>query len=88
MQRMRRRELQPSSVYKQRGLFTLQKNRNMIQFVTVIFKEIFDQGRNFPWDRPPKSPKYNSFKVWGHGFVPAYFDHFDTPVLLKRSSIT
>ena len=84
MQKIRRRELPLSSAYKQRGLFALQKNRNMIQFVAVILKEIFDQGRNFSWDRPQKCPKCNSFKVWGHGFVPAYFDHFDTPLLLKR----
>ncbi len=73
-----------SSAYKQRGLFALQKNRNMIQFVAVILKELFDQGRNFSWDRPPKCPKCDSFKVWGHGFVPAYFDFFDAPLLLKR----
>lgn len=84
MQKIRRRGLQPSSAYKQRGLFALQKNRYMIQFVAVILKEIFDQGRNFSWDRPQKCPKCNSFKVWGHGFVPAYFDHFDIPLLLKR----
>ena len=69
---------------KQRGLFALQKNRNMIQFAVVILKEIFDQGRNFSWDRPPKCPKCDSVKVWGHGFVSAYFDCFDTPLLLKR----
>ncbi len=73
-----------SSAYKQRGLFALQKNRTMIQFVAVILKEIFDQGHSFPWDRPQKCPKCNSFKVWGHGFVPAYFDFFNAPLLLKR----
>ena len=69
---------------KQRGLFALQKNRNMIQFVAVILKEIFKQERNFSWNRPPKCPKCDSFKVWGHGFVPAYFDCFEVPLLLKR----
>lgn len=84
MQKIRRRELPLSSAYKTKGAICPPKNRDMIQFVAVILKEIFDQGHNFPWDRPPKCPKCDSFKVWGHGFVPAYFDHFDTPLLLKR----
>jgi len=56
----------------------------MIQFVTVILKDIFDQGRKFSWGRPSKCPKCCSFKVWGHGFVPALFDGFDAPLFLKR----
>ncbi len=84
MQKIRRRELQLSSAHKTKGAVCPPKNRNMIQFVTVILKDIFDRGRNFSWERPPKCPKCNSFKVWGHGFVPAYFDCFDVPLLLKR----
>ena len=56
----------------------------MIQFVDVILKEIFDQGRNFPWERPSKCPECNRWKVWGHGFVLALFDGFATPLWLKR----
>lgn len=56
----------------------------MIQFVAVILKEIFEQGRNFYWERPSKCPRCASFKVWGHGFVPALFDGFDKSLLLKR----
>lgn len=84
MQKIRRRELQLSSAYKKWGLFALPKNRNMIQFIEVILKEIFEQGRKFSWKRPSKCPKCSSVRVWGHGFVPALFDGFDVPLFLKR----
>jgi len=73
-----------SSAYKQRGLFALQKNRNMIQFVAVILKDIFDQEKNYPWKKPSKCPRCKLDRIWGHGFVPALFDGFDEPLLLKR----
>lgn len=56
----------------------------MIQFVAVILKEIFNQGRKFSWKRPSKCPRCSSVKLWGHGFVPALFDGFSTPLFLKR----
>jgi DNA-directed RNA polymerase subunit RPC12/RpoP len=56
----------------------------MIQFAVVILKEIFDQGRNFSWERPIKCPRCNHYKVWGHGHVSALFDGFTDPLWLKR----
>jgi len=56
----------------------------MIHFNNVKLKEIFDQGRNFPWERPSKCPKCSRWKVWGHGFILALFDGFSTPLWLKR----
>ena len=66
------------------GGYSPSQHRNMIQFVAVILKEIFDQGRKFSWERPSKCSGCGSFKVWGHGFVPAFFDGFDESLLLKR----
>ena len=45
---------------------------------------ILEMGRAFPWPRPARCPRCGSVRVWGHGFVPAYFDGFAEPVLLKR----
>ena len=66
------------------GGYLPSQHRNMIQFVAVILKEIFDQGREFCWKRPSKCSRCGSFKVWGHGFVPALFDGFNKALLLKR----
>jgi hypothetical protein len=48
----------------------------MIDFVAVQLKEIFEQGKNFKWVRPAACLKCHHYKVWGHGFVPRFFDGF------------
>lgn len=60
------------------------QNRNMIQFVEVLLKEVFAQGRKFSWEQPSKCPRCNHYKVWGHGYVSALFDNFNEPLWLKR----
>jgi hypothetical protein len=56
----------------------------MIQFVEIVLKEIFTQGRKFSWEHPSNCPRCNHYKVWGHGYVPALFDGFSSPLWLKR----
>lgn len=48
----------------------------MIDFVAVQLKEIFEQGKDFQWVRPAACLKCHHYKVWGHGFVPRFFDGF------------
>ncbi len=55
----------------------------MITFVSVILKEIFEQGRKYVWERPATCANCNHYKVWSHGFVERLFDGFDTFLLLK-----
>ena len=55
----------------------------MIDFVDVELKEIFEQGKNFPWVRPAACLKCHHYKVWGHGFVPRFFDGFVFCLYLK-----
>jgi len=55
----------------------------MVIFVSVLLKNIFEQGRDFPWKRPPCCPRCNHYKVWSHGFVRRHFDGYDTSLLLK-----
>lgn len=40
--------------------------------------------RSFPWPRPARCPRCGSVRLWGHGFVPAYFDEVPELVWLKR----
>ena len=56
---------------------------NMIHFVDVVLKDIFEHGRDYPWVRPDKCFKCGHYKVWGHGFVPRLFDDFPSPLLIK-----
>jgi len=55
----------------------------MIIFVPVLLKDIFEQDRDFVWERPLCCPKRNHYKVWSHGFVERIFDGFSTALLLK-----
>jgi len=56
----------------------------MIIFVKTILKKLLKKGKNYPWPRPSLCPRCKSSHVWGHGFVPAYFDGFKEPLLLRR----
>jgi hypothetical protein len=56
----------------------------MIISVLVSIKEIIAKGRDFPWPRPEVCPRCDGHRVWGHGFVPAFFDGFTDQVLLRR----
>ena len=51
----------------------------------VCVKTLVELGRNYPWDKPKQCPKCQSVRVWGHGYVEAYFDEAGSQsVLLKR----
>jgi hypothetical protein len=56
----------------------------MVIFFPVILKELFLLGRNYPWPRPDSCPRCCSYRLWGHGYVWAYFDGYDQSFTLKR----
>jgi len=56
----------------------------LIVFVAAKLKEIFRKGRNYIWTKPAICPRCKGGKVWGHGFVTAYFDGFDDCLYLRR----
>ena len=56
----------------------------MIVFVVVSIKEIVAKGREFPWPRLDVCPCCDGHRVWGHGFVAAFFEGFVDQVLLRR----
>ncbi|CAO0823570.1 hypothetical protein DFAR_3780005 [Desulfarculales bacterium] len=41
-------------------------------------------GRRFPWPRLERCPRCGSVRLWGHGFVPAYFNEASTVIWLQR----
>ena len=56
----------------------------MVIFFPVILKQLFQLGRTYPWLKPERCPRCGGYRLWGHGFVQAYFDGFNLPFSLKR----
>ena len=56
----------------------------MILPVSVFLNEINRCGRNYNWKKPSCCPRCHSVRVWGHGFVAAYFDGYDECLFLRR----
>ena len=45
----------------------------MIIFFSVVLKDLFIKGRDYPWPMPDRCPRCNSCKLWGHGFAGAFW---------------
>ncbi len=56
----------------------------MVLFISIKLKKLFEQGRDYPWERPDQCPKCGGCRVWGHGYAPVLFDGFNEPLLIKR----
>ena len=56
----------------------------MVIFFPVILKKLFHLGRLYPFPKPERCPRCGSHRLWGHGFVSAFFDGFDRPFSLRR----
>jgi hypothetical protein len=56
----------------------------MIIFVCARLKDIFNKGKEYGWPRPKRCPRCELSKLWGHGFVLAYFDVIAGGVYLRR----
>lgn len=65
------------------GLLALKGVLMIVSFLVSI-KELVAKGRDFPWPRPKVCPRCDGNRVWGHGFVTAFFDGFADQVLLRR----
>lgn len=60
------------------------RNGIMVIFFSVTLKDLFRLGRSYPWLKPSSCPRCTGCRLWGHGFVSAYFDDYDQPFFLKR----
>jgi hypothetical protein len=56
----------------------------MVILVEVELKQIVEQQRDYRWPRPESCPRCHECRLWGHGFVMAYFDESRAAVYLKR----
>lgn len=55
----------------------------MIYFVSVLLKDIFVQGKKYPWVKPAICPCCNQYNLWGHGFTARFFHGFPQCLYLK-----
>lgn len=56
----------------------------LVHRVRIEVKSLAEQGRAFPWPRPVVCLGCGGARVWGHGFVEAWFDGYDRPLTLRR----
>lgn len=56
----------------------------MVIFFPVILKQLFYLGRLYPWPKPKYCPRCGGHRLWGHGYVEAFFDGFSQALFLKR----
>lgn len=56
----------------------------MIIAVAAQLKEIMDKAKQYPWPRPGQCPRCHRQRVWGHGFVEAWFDECHSSIYLRR----
>jgi len=56
----------------------------MVIFFKVRLKDLFLLGKKYPYPKLDCCPKCGSARLWGHGYVPAYFDGYKHPLWLKR----
>lgn len=73
----------PPSLNQAKLLATKQLS-TLILYITAKIKDVFKLGRKYPWPRPEICPRCKARRVWGHGYVLAYFDGFNEGLLLKR----
>lgn len=66
------------------GIIIPRNNERMIITVCVKIKEIIEKGTDYPWPRPEVCLRCRGSKVWGHGYVPAWFDGFNKALDLRR----
>lgn len=57
----------------------------LILFMDLCVKTLAALGRNYRWQRLERCPRCSGVRVWGHGFVVAYFDQAGAQgVFLRR----
>ncbi|MGP8322264.1 MAG: hypothetical protein ACT6FE_08130 [Methanosarcinaceae archaeon] len=56
----------------------------MVLFHLVNLNKLSNRGKDYPWEKPGCCPHCGSYRIWGHGFVLAFFDGFLKALFLKR----
>ena len=73
----------PTALEKKGGI-SPRKGGPMIYEIAVELKELSEKGRDYPWKKPEKCPACGSDRLWGHGFVEAFFEWFVFALWIRR----
>ena len=57
---------------------------SLVHRVEIDVKSLAQSGRAFPWPKPEVCLGCGGVRLWGHGFVEAWFDGYDAPLSLRR----
>jgi hypothetical protein len=60
------------------------QDKKMIIYFAVNLNKLVALGRKYPWSKPKRCLNCNGCRIWGHGFVLAWFDGFDQAIEIKR----
>ena len=52
--------------------------------VSVDLTLLHSAGKAYPWVRPASCPRCRGQRLWGHGYVPRYFDGEPGPLWMRR----
>ena len=74
----------PTALLNREPYKGISRNGAMVISFSVELKKLFELGRDYPWPRPDSCSRCSSYRLWGHGFVSAYFDGYAQPLTLKR----
>lgn len=56
----------------------------LVLHVAVDVQSLVELGKKYPWPRPERCLSCESSRVWGHGYVPRYFEGFVRPLWIRR----
>ena len=65
-------------------LMTLSKGWELILHFAVDVKALFSCGKRYCWPRPARCRVCSGSRLWGHGYVPRYFEGFWDALWVKR----
>ncbi len=60
------------------------KTYTLIIYSFVRVKELFKQGKSYPWRKPKRCPVCGGRRLWWHGFVLRSFHGFVSKVWVRR----
>ena len=58
--------------------------RGMVMEVRCDVKEVQESGKSYGWPRPDRCPRCKGGRIWGHGFVWAFFESLLEGLFLRR----
>lgn len=56
----------------------------LILYLALEIKDVIEAGKEYGWPRLEECPTCGGRRIWGHGYVPRYFDEHPEGIWMKR----